>query len=244
MKKIIKYLLAKAGYSMHCIRHIPDSLLNPNHVRNFNFEDAANILMHQKGSKLVFLQIGVYDGLYGDPLRKFILQYGWGGVMVEPQHKCAAGLRDLYSTNKDIQVLQAAVDIEPGERILYTIEESEATDWKGGLASFSRETITKHEKFFPGISSKILEQKVPCLTPAMVLEKIPGGYLDILQIDTEGADGMIISLFPFERICPAIVHFEIKHLSKSEQEKSFARLIGYGYKLSKPVDDDILAVKI
>lgn len=244
MKKIIKYLLAKAGYSMHCIRHIPVSLLNPNNLRNFNFEDAANILMHQKGSKLVFLQIGVYDGLYGDPLRKFILQNGWAGVMVEPQHKCAVGLRDLYSANKDIQVLQVAVDHKPGERILYAIEESDALDWKGGLASFSRETITKHEKFCPGISSKIIEQKIPCLTPAMVLEKIPGGHIDILQIDTEGADGVIISLFPFDKICPAIVHFEIKHLSKSEQEESFARLIGYGYRLSKPDHDDILAVKI
>ena len=34
----------------------------------------------------------------------------------------------------------------------------------------------------------------------------------------EGADEYILSLFPFDRIRPAIIHWEIKNMTRSEKE--------------------------
>ena len=48
--------------------------------------------------------------------------------------------------------------------------------------------------------------------------------VDLLQIDTEGADGKMLSLFPLERVRPAIIHWEVKHLSTAEREQCLASI--------------------
>ena len=45
---------------------------------------------------------------------------------------------------------------------------------------------------------------VECRTFDSVLALLPDASLDVLQIDVEGADGYLLSLFPFERLRPAI----------------------------------------
>jgi FkbM family methyltransferase len=242
MKNILKHFLARAGYNISCVRHIPLPLRDPSNLRTFEFDDAVCRLMHDVGPVLTFLQVGVYDGITHDPLRSHILQSGWKGVMVEPQGRCVVGLRELYRDRPDIHVLHAALDSQPGKRTLYTIEGPQAPAWTGGLASFDRETVAKHEQWCPGLSGMIREETVPCIPFEQALEKLPGQSLDILQIDTEGADGYILSLFPFHLSTPAIVHFEIKHLNQSEQETVFDRLLGHGYKLARSGGEDMLAV--
>ena len=41
--------------------------------------------MARRGRRLSFVQIGANDGVTGDPIRRFILEFGWSGVLVEPQ---------------------------------------------------------------------------------------------------------------------------------------------------------------
>lgn len=244
MKRILKHLLAKTGYSVTCVRHIPAPLLDPANLRTFEFDDAVCRRMHEVGRRLVFLQVGVYDGITHDPLRRHILESGWTGVMVEPQGKCVTGLRELYRDHPGVHVLHAAIDERPGKRTLYTVKGPNAPAWTGGLASFDRKTVAKHEQWCPGLSAMIHEETVPCLPFKQALEKLPGDRLDILQIDTEGADGLILSLFPFETIQPAIVHFEIKHLSQPEQEEALRRMSSHGYKFSRSGGEDMLAVRL
>ena len=81
-----------------------------------------------------------------------------------------------------------------------------------------------------------------CIAFDTVLARLPEGELDLLQIDTEGADAFILSLFPFETVRPAIVHWEIRHLSFAEREDCLERLAGFGYRFALSGSQDMLAV--
>ena len=242
MKSLLKHLLTRFGYSLTCTRSVPRPLLDPTNLRTFGFDDAVFRRMHEVGPKLTFLQIGVYDGITHDPLRDHIVRNGWSGVMVEPQRKSVEGLKQLYRDHPEIRILNAAVDATVGERVLYTVKGADAPDWAGGLASFDRATVAKHEQWCPGLSAMIHQESVSCLTFDKILAELPGDRLDILQIDTEGADGYILSLFPFDRIRPAIVHFEIKHLDKAAQEVALNLLVHHRYRLARSGGEDMLAV--
>jgi len=242
MKSLVKYILSKAGYTVTCARHIPLPLRESKNLRTFEFDDAVFRRMHEVGTTLTFLQIGVYDGITNDPLRHHIVENRWKGVMVEPQRGSVDSLKLLYRNHPEIRIINAAVDATARERILYTVFGPGAPDWVGGLASFDRETVAKHEKWYPGLSSMIHEESVSCLPFDTILAELPGDRIDILQIDTEGADGWILSLFPFDRIRPAIVHYEIKHLDKAEQEQALNLLLKHGYRLARSGAEDMLAV--
>ena len=89
----------------------------------------------------------------------------------------------------------------------------------------------------------VAEMAVDCITFDSVFEYLPEGGLSLLQIDTEGADGFILSLFPFERIKPAIVHWEVNHLSLREREDSLGLLASHGYRFAASGDRDMMALR-
>ena len=117
-----------------------------------------------------------------------------------------------------------------------------APPWAGGLASFDRAVISKHGDLIPGLESMIQSEPVQCVPFGAVLDRLTTDRLDLLQIDTEGADGFILSLFPFERIKPAIVHWEVKHLTTRQREHALDLLAAHGYRFAPSGSEDMLAV--
>jgi FkbM family methyltransferase len=211
-------------------------------LRAIEFDDVVCRRIFELGRELTFIQIGAFDGVTGDPLRKYIDKCGWRGVVVEPQPRAVSQLRHLYRGNERIVILEAALDGECRTRTLYTVESQTAPPWAGGLASFRRETIVKHSDLIPGLETMIREDCVNCITFDKVLECLPDSRIDLLQIDTEGADGHILSLFPLDRLLPAIIHWEVKHLSKKEKEDCLDRLAKFGYRFAPSGSEDMLAV--
>ena len=90
--------------------------------------------MFEHGQQCNFIQVGAYDGISTDPLRRYIERCGWRGVLLEPQPGPAAQLRQLYKDNADIVVLEAAVDSERATRRLYTVVGDGLPVWTGGMA--------------------------------------------------------------------------------------------------------------
>jgi FkbM family methyltransferase len=242
VKNQIKRLLASLGYEVRGTRMTPRQLLQPDLQRALEFEDIICRRMYDVGAALTFVQIGAFDGVLHDPLRKYIEKSGWRGVMVEPQVGPAQRLRELYRGNERIAVLQAAVSRQAGARAFYTVDSSDAPAWAGALASFDKDVILKHSQQIPGLAQRIKETAVDCVTFDTILQHLPAGNLDLLQVDTEGADAEILSLFPFERVKPAIVHWEVCHLTLREREECLALLAGHGYRFSPSGDRDMLAV--
>jgi|SRR5580698_3412876 FkbM family methyltransferase len=242
VRRQIKRGLAALGYQVRGTRYCPRQLLEPAFLRRLEFDDVVCRRMFEFGPAFTFIQVGAFDGITGDPLRKYINKCGWRGVLVEPQARASNKLRELYSRNDSVVILQAAVDREFGRRTLFTVESESAPVWAGGMASFKRETIAKHSDLIPGLQGMIKAETIDCITFDEVLEHLPSKRVDLLQIDTEGADAYILSLFPFDRVIPAIIHWEVKHLPKLQQEETLEMLQQRGYRLARSGAEDMLAV--
>jgi FkbM family methyltransferase len=242
VKSWVRQRLRDFGYDVQGVRYTPRQLLDPAVQRTVEFDDVICRHMFEHGEDCVFVQVGAYDGVSTDPLRRYVALCGWRGVMLEPQPGPAARLRTLYERAPGVAVMQAAVDGMRRLRSLYTVESDELPAWAGGMASFDRELLVRQEHLIPGLAEKIREMTVACVTFDDVLDRLPPGQLDLLQIDAEGADGYLLSLFPFERIRPAIVQWEIRHLSREQQEATLELLCGLGYRISRSGGADMLAV--
>lgn len=243
MKQAVKQLLGRIGYRIEGTRYTPRHLYRTECLRTLMFDDVICRHMFEHGQACTFIQVGAYDGVSTDPLRRYIERCGWRGVLLEPQPGPAAQLRQLYGDNPSIVVLEAAVDKERMVRTLYTVESSGLPKWVGGMASFDRGQILRQDYLIPGIEELIRELPVKCVPFTEVIEILgDGNQLDLLQIDAEGADGRILSLFPFDRTRPAIVHYEIKNMTRLEQETALDLLCSHQYLVSRSGCEDMLAV--
>ena len=243
LRQQIKSGLAALGYQVQGTKYCPRQLLEPALLRRLEFDDVVCRRMFEVGREFTFIQVGAFDGVSTDPLRKYIQTCDWRGVLIEPQPGPAAQLQELYVGNDRLTILQAAVDEKRGKRTLFTVESDSVPAWARGMASFQRDNIVKNSYLIPGVESMIKEITVNCITFDDVMEKIASADLDLLQIDAEGADGRILSLFPFSRVKPAIVHWESKNLHKQDQEEALDLLRGHGYRFARSGDEDMLAVR-
>lgn len=242
LRQQIKSGLAALGYQVQGTKYCPRQLLEPGLLRKLEFDDVVCRRMFEVGREFTFIQVGAFDGVSTDPLRKYIQTCGWRGVLIEPQPRPAAQLLELYGENDHLVIVQAAVDEKCGKRTLFTVESDSVPAWARGMASFQRDNIIKNSYLIPGVETMIKEITVTCITFDDVMQKLASERLDLLQIDAEGADGHILSLFPFARIKPAIVHWESKNLQKHEQEDALDLLGRHGYRFARSGDEDMLAV--
>ena len=238
----VKSGLAALGYHVQGTRYCPRQLLDPRFLRRLEFDDVVCRRMFDVGQELTFIQVGAFDGITKDPLRKYIQKCGWRGVLIEPQPSPAAQLRKLYGENDKIIILEAALDSTHNKRTLFTVESDEVPMWARGMASFQRENITKNSHLIPGVGTMIKELVVCCISFEDVMQKLSFTGLDLLQVDAEGADGDILSLFPFDFVRPAIVHWESKNLTKVQQETVLELLSNHRYRFARSGEEDMLAV--
>src|SRR6478672_5357121 len=92
------------------------------------------ILNGGRPSDFIVVQIGANDGVTYDPLRRFIVKYGFRGVLVEPQPDAFARLQKNYSDLPRITFEQAAIAEADGEKPLYRFKPGPGVpDWAGCL---------------------------------------------------------------------------------------------------------------
>jgi FkbM family methyltransferase len=244
MKQLVKNAVGALGYRIEGIRYCPRQLLESKHVRAIEFDDVVCRQMFRFGRELTFIQVGAYDGVTRDPLHHYIETYDWQGVLLEPQPRPADQLRELYRGNDRVVVIEAALDRARGKRVLYIVDCDDALKWAGGMASFDREHIVRNSYLVPSLDpdTMIKEIVVDCVPFEDVIARLPAERLDLLQIDAEGADGFVLSLFPFGRMRPSIIHWEIKNTIKADQETTLDLLSGHGYRFARSGDEDMLAV--
>lgn len=177
------------------------------------------------------LQIGAQDGRTGDVVYPLLRTERWRGIVVEPRREKFSELCDTYRGVAGVECLNVAVMPEAGEREIFYVQDDDGDlpDWAGGLSSFLRETLLKHEVQIPGLRGRIGVERVKCVTWAEVLERLGTGRLDFLQIDVEGLDFELLRHFPLDQVRPGLVRFEHKHLSSDDRCAALDLLASYGY---------------
>ena len=172
---------------------------------------------------VMFVQIGSYNGIDGDPLARWIDHNpGWRGIMVEPVPAHFEALRKLRGDNLRIRLVRAAITDHNGTVDMTVVEGSASASM---LSSVDADTVRKH-----GVAtSKTHQLSVPAMTFQSLIEGAPP--IDDLHIDAEGHDAVILDQVDFVRVRPAVVMFESMHLSVEDRERCETRLIEAGYRV-------------
>jgi FkbM family methyltransferase len=230
VKRLVKTELKRHGYA---IQHLPSPAFDPELALHIDFD---YVLDHYLASRsdprpFFFLQVGANDGVVDDQLHEHIRKGNWRGILVEPQTHPFRRLVQNYAGVEGLTFVNAAISEQSGTRELFVIQDEAGGTLESlsGTASFRQESLeTPHRKAGPAGSS-IGSVGVMCKTFADVLVDVD--HLDLLQIDVEGYDLELLKLFDFDRIRPAIVRFEHRHLSATELDDAVLLLARHGYRV-------------
>ncbi len=207
-------------------------------------------------SDFFFLQIGANDGLVNDPICQFVRDLGWRGVLIEPQKRVFEDqLLPHYRGCTGLEFENAAVSDRVGFRDLFVLPFSQSR-WATGLASLVKGNLTRHieegyiernigrerDQLPDRVDDYVGTERVRTVTFEALFEKCDIKHLDLLQMDAEGYDYSLLRLFDFERIKPAIVHFERHAMTPAEGSDS-RRLLGDAGYLSFPENINCVGVR-
>ena len=197
---------------------------------NLNFEDVLEY-QYSRSRNFTFVSVGAYDGLTNDPISRFVRGRDCHGILLEPQPGAYARLCANYAGFSKCKLLNAAIDEVSGTRTLYYVPPGNPglPEWTEQIASFRLEHVTKHEAQAPGLSASVRTQEIRTISFDGLLDMFGLRAIDVLQIDAEGMDAQLLGWFPFERLRPAVLHYETTHLSQDEHLAVRARLEGFGY---------------
>ena len=169
------------------------------------------------------VQIGACDGLMADPIHAWIVRYNWRGVLVEPQRAEFERLKATYRDRHDRLAFEnAAIAGVDGTCTLYRVKDGGlAADWERGIATL-----------LPGADPKrFTAEIVPCMTFETLLSRHRVSRIDLLQIDVEGYDFEILKRLDFEKVHPAMIRYEHRHLRPGDQRACQAYLAQRGYRI-------------
>ena len=192
----------------------------------------------------IAVQIGSNDGRTGDPLHGWLKRKkGWSAVFVEPVPFLYERLKKTYSGEKRFSFENAVIN-EGEEVAFYWVSEDarsalpDLPPWYDQLGGFNRDHITNH---IPDLEPFIQSATLKGITLVDLFDKYKLDFIDLLHIDTEGADFRILSQLDLKRFRPRLILYERKHLSKDEENESI-RFLQASYMLYN-LGADILAVK-
>ncbi len=240
MRKTIKDILQKAanllGYRIEKIRESG---------RPYVPIDILDLVVRDHMSKtedFFVLQIGANDGVRVDPIRRYIKEFHWSGLLVEPVPWLFEKLCENYKDEHQLRFENAAIAAHDGTVTFYAVvDEGGFPDFAHGLGTLDRESILSpdNKSRIPNIESLIREIVVPSMTVATLLAKHQVEWIDLLQIDAEGYDFEILKMFDFGKMKPSIIQFEHFHLPIEERNECFRYLASNGYRLATVYGDTI-----
>lgn len=198
------------------------------------FQIAVNLLMQLRPEPIRFVQVGANDGVYGDPLRPYILRYGWRGVLVEPQPDVYAALVANYRECADRLIFEnIAVSPDDPQVTIFRVPGMEAS---AGCAMDHSLTISSTNSSVVAAQARVSESMlerivIPALTLDALIERHQCSDLDILQVDCEGYDARVLESIDLVRHRPRLIQFEHGHLKRSDLSVLEERLARKEYRL-------------
>ena len=206
-----------------------------------------------EGFETFVLQIGACDGELADPIHRYMHEYEWAGLLVEPLPDLFDRLKRNYANAKGrVQFANVAVT-DPGQtcRMLRVpadlVDAGDAPDWALGVSSFfeSRSAVGGKgatAQDFATYSSKQELVNVTCMTLGGLLASYGVSHLDFFQVDAEGYDAKILAQMDLTRWQPAVVALETINLPADELLDVYKTLRAHGYDV---ISDgrDILALR-
>lgn len=238
---------------MKSVASIKSLLRNPNIytrqlTRRFrSFPELVKQLSSER-PLLSVVQIGANDGVSGDPLGGWILMETEKikALLIEPQSAAYRRLAERYATSPHVICLQAAIDNELGQRIMYSINpEVVAKKTKvvidDRIGSFDRDVVFRFVRrrlnksncllTDDEIQSLITEEAVEALPLKEAMKKTGVLQPDVILADVEGFDAEIVRMVLDDGLRPHLIQYEHAKLSNTDRRSVSNRLIHEGYRL-------------
>ncbi len=185
-----------------------------------------------KNLSVFFIQIGSNDGISNDPIHKYIIDYKWKGILVEPVKFLFAKLKSNYINNQSQLVFEnAAISNKDGKAIFYSIRESDDPNtpfWYSQIGSFNKNVLLSH-KDSGDFENLIIAEEINAISFATLLAKHNVDKVDLVHIDTEGFDFEILKLIDFKKLNLNVVIYEYVHLSLTDFIKSLRLMKANGF---------------
>lgn len=206
---------------------------NKNNELKLNFDLVASLLMTRK-DQIFFVEIGANDGILNDPIHRYVRDFGWSGLVIEPLPDIFEILKKNYRAYPNVIPLNFAISASEKDQTLFTVRtDSTASAHAHQYSSFRREIVEKHTNFVPDIADRIEERTVACITFDTLLKRyVADRNIDVLQIDTEGYDYEILKMIDFQVTKPSIINYESCHLSRADKNASVRLLVNQGYRVA------------
>ncbi len=193
------------------------------------FSLAVEALMARRGDSLTFVQVGANDGLFGDPLRPYVLSHGWKGVLIEPQIDVFERLKQNYSDCGHQLVFENLAISDADKLTLYLPPEG----WAGHDQIYAESIVSSDA----GVIARQIGTDIANLrridVPAMTLDALFAKHgiaeLDLLQIDAEGYDWQVLQTLDLNRCKPHLIQLESGHLSRAALTAAADHLNRSGY---------------
>lgn len=176
-----------------------------------------------KDREAVVVQIGSNDGVTRDPIHNLLLRKRkWRVLFVEPVPFLFNKLKKNYSGDPRFKFENSVINDGSSVTFYWVAETAKEAipdlpDWYDQLGGFDRAHITKH---IPELEPFIEKAEFSGITLDDLFEKHAIERLDLLHIDTEGADFKILSQLDLRKRTPKIILYEKKHLSRKEERES------------------------
>jgi FkbM family methyltransferase len=182
--------------------------------------------------EVFFVQVGANDGVMSDPLHEAIIHHDWRGALIEPVPLLFEALRRNYAGRDGLSFHRVACAETPGALPFYQVRNIEEMTWTDmrGTSSFSRDLIRSR---FPSDEAfdKFVEQTtVEVVTLDNLLQTASLPRVDLVLIDTEGADHRVMQGFDVERHRPKLLMIEHAHLSAHDRAAIYLRMTKLGYR--------------
>jgi len=225
-------------------------------LRYFTLDHVARLLDARRRSEnrsVFFVQIGAMDGVSFDPIHPLVTELGWAGLLVEPLPDHFERLKANYAGVRGMRFENCAVADHTGTVDLHRIppevvERGDLPDWANGVSSlFNNRNVLGGRKATPEdwavIQRERIAEPVACMTLPDLLQHHDIKHIDLLQIDTEGADWMVLRQVPFETLRPAVIHMEHYNLPDDERHQAIDLLLKWEYAI-RADHKDLLATRL
>jgi len=218
------------------------------------FSDLVAAAVSVKPVGLSLLQVGAYDVSSFDPIYKISSVANVKLVLIEPNAAAVNRLRTAYKNSSDVTIIESAIiDGNAGaETNLYRFSEEAVSIYPdfGGTSSLSLkhlEDAFARNKFRFDIAAKfedlIVVDTVSTLSSEDLLNKYDVKGMDVVVIDTEGADWLILKSLLSAGLRPSLLLFESRFLKSHEIEEALLTLNNLGY-LLRDLGNDTAAIRL
>jgi len=190
------------------------------------------IINHFKGKRNgVFIDIGAHDGITLSNTYILEKEYGWKGICIEPMIHQYKKLKE----NRNCITYNCAIYDNEDDQPFLILNYDGYPDMLSGIVKDMNlkqmsELMSESERM--GADRKII--KVPCRLLNKILEENNINYIDVLSIDTEGAETKIIKSIDFNKITIDLIIYE--NGGKANELRKF--LIDKGFKMIKNLGPD------